>query len=72
MTELEKKKKMLELGRVKLARQEMEFKIEEKQVWRQAPTGKALTVRQNQGIHIKFATNSANGSFNIRLIFTVE
>lgn len=31
MTELEKKKKMLELGRVKLARQEMEFKIEEKQ-----------------------------------------
>lgn len=40
--------------------------------WRQTPTGKALTVRQNQGIHIKFATNSANGSFNIRLIFTVE
>lgn len=31
MTELEKKKKMLELGRVRLARQEMEFKIEEKQ-----------------------------------------
>lgn len=30
MTELEKKKKMLELGRVSLARQEMELKIEEK------------------------------------------
>lgn len=31
MTELEKKKKTLELSRVRLARQEMEFKIEEKQ-----------------------------------------
>jgi hypothetical protein len=40
--------------------------------WKQTPNGKALTIRQNQGLHIKFATNSTNGDFNIRLVFTVE
>lgn len=40
--------------------------------WRQTPNGKALTIRQNQGIHVKFATNSTNGSFTVRMIFTVE
>jgi hypothetical protein len=27
-------------------------------------------IRQNQGMHIRFATNSTAGSFNIRLVFT--
>lgn len=40
--------------------------------WKQTPNGKALTIRQNQGIHVKFATNSTAGSFNIRIIFTAE
>jgi len=40
--------------------------------WKQTPNGKALTIRQNQGLHIKFATNSANGSFTVRMIFTTE
>jgi hypothetical protein len=40
--------------------------------WKQTPNGKALTIRQNQGLHVKFATNSTAGAFNIRLIFTVE
>lgn len=40
--------------------------------WKQTPNGKALTIRQNQGLHIKFATNSVNGSFTVRLIFTTE
>jgi hypothetical protein len=38
----------------------------------QTPNGKALTIRQNQGIHIKFATNSTAGAFNLRIIFTTE
>lgn len=40
--------------------------------WSQTPNGKALTIRQNQGIHVKFATNSTAGEFNIRFVFTVE
>ncbi len=40
--------------------------------WKQTPNGKALTIRQNQGIHVKFATNSTAGAFNIRIVFTVE
>lgn len=40
--------------------------------WSQTPQGKALTIRQNQAVHIKFATNSTAGAFNIRLIFTTE
>lgn len=40
--------------------------------WEQTPNGKAITIRQNQGVHIKFATNSTAGAFNVRLIFTVE
>lgn len=40
--------------------------------WKQTPTGKALTIRQNQGLHVKFSTNSAAGAFNIRIIFTTE
>jgi hypothetical protein len=40
--------------------------------WKQTPNGKALTIRQNQGIHVKFATNSTAGSFTIRMIFTTE
>lgn len=40
--------------------------------WKQTPSGKALTIRQNQGIHVKFATNSTAGAFTIRLIFTTE
>lgn len=40
--------------------------------WSQTTGGKALTIRQNQGIHVKFATNSTAGEFNIRMIFTVE
>lgn len=38
----------------------------------QPPNGKALTIRQNQGVHIKFATNSTAGAFNLRIIFTTE
>lgn len=38
----------------------------------QASNCKGLTVRQNEGVHIKFATNSVNGAFTIRLIFTTE
>lgn len=40
--------------------------------WSQTQNGKALTVRQNQGIHVKFATNSTSGSFTLRMIFTTE
>jgi hypothetical protein len=40
--------------------------------WKQTPGCKALTIRQNQGIHIKFATNSTNGDFNLCLVFTTE
>ena len=40
--------------------------------WQQTANGKALTIRQNQGLHIKFATNSTAGAFNIRLVFTTE
>lgn len=40
--------------------------------WQQTSNAKALTVRQNQGIHVKFATNSTAGAFNIRFVFTVE
>ena len=40
--------------------------------WSQTMNGKALTIRQNQGIHVKFATNSTAGEFNIRFVFTVE
>lgn len=40
--------------------------------WQQTPNGKSLTIRQNQGIHVKFATNSTAGAFNIRIVFTVE
>ena len=40
--------------------------------WKQTPNGKALTIRQNQGIHLKFATNSTAGEFNIRFVFTTE
>lgn len=40
--------------------------------WKQTPNGKALTIRQNQGLHVKFATNSTAGAFNIRLVFTTE
>lgn len=40
--------------------------------WRQTPNGKALTIRQNQGVHIKFATNSTAGAFTLRIIFTTE
>lgn len=40
--------------------------------WKQTPNGKALTIRQGQGLHVKFATNSTAGAFNIRLVFTVE
>jgi hypothetical protein len=38
----------------------------------QQPYEKALTIRQNQGVHIKFATNSTAGSFDIQIVFTVE
>jgi len=40
--------------------------------WQQTANGKAFTVRQNQGLHVKFATNSTAGAFNIRLVFTTE
>lgn len=40
--------------------------------WKQTPNGKALTIRQNQGLHVKFSTNSTAGAFNIRLVFTTE
>ncbi len=40
--------------------------------WKQTPNGKALAIRQNQGLHVKFSTNSAAGAFNIRLVFTTE
>lgn len=39
--------------------------------FQQPVNGKGIVIRQNQGIHLKFATNSANGDFNIRFIFTV-
>lgn len=40
--------------------------------WKQTPSGKGLVVRQNQGIHVRFATNSTAGAFNLRLIFTIS
>lgn len=40
--------------------------------WSQTPNGKGLVVRQNQGIHVRFATNSTAGAFNLRFIFTTE
>lgn len=40
--------------------------------WKQTVNGKAIVLRQNQGAHLKFATNSTAGFFNVRLIFTVE
>lgn len=40
--------------------------------WRQTPNGKGLVIRQNQGVHIRFATNSTAGAFNLRFIFTTE
>lgn len=40
--------------------------------WKQTPSGKPITIRQNQGMHIRFATNSTAGEFNIRLTFTTE
>lgn len=40
--------------------------------WKQTPNGKAITLRQNQGAHLKFSTNSTAGTFNIRIIFTTE
>lgn len=39
--------------------------------WKQTPNGKGLVVRQNQGIHVRFATNSVAGEFNLRFVFTV-
>jgi len=40
--------------------------------WSQTPSGKGLVIRQNQGIHVRFATNSTAGAFNLRFIFTTE
>jgi hypothetical protein len=40
--------------------------------WKQTPSGKGLVIRQNQGVHVRFATNSAAGAFNLRFIFTTE
>jgi hypothetical protein len=40
--------------------------------WKQTPNGKGLVIRQNQGVHVRFATNSTAGAFNLRLIFTTE
>lgn len=40
--------------------------------WKQTPNGKGIVIRQNQGVHVKFATNSTAGAFNIRFIFTTE
>lgn len=40
--------------------------------WKQTEYGKPIVIRQNQGIHIKFTTNSTAGYFNIRLVFTTE
>ena len=40
--------------------------------WKQTPSGKPITLRQNQGAHVRFATNSTAGSFNLRFVFTTE
>lgn len=40
--------------------------------WKQTPSGKGLVLRQNQGAHVRFATNSTAGSFNLRFVFTTE
>lgn len=40
--------------------------------WKQTPSGKPITLRQNQGAHVRFATNSTAGAFNLRLVFTAE
>jgi len=40
--------------------------------WQQTTSGKGVVLRQNQGAHIKFATNSTAGFFNIRIVFTTE
>jgi hypothetical protein len=40
--------------------------------WKQTPSGKGLVIRQNQGVHVRFATNSTAGAFNLRFIFTTE
>jgi len=33
---------------------------------------KALTIRQNQGLHVRCATNTNTGIFTLRIVFTVE
>jgi hypothetical protein len=40
--------------------------------WRQTPSCKPITLRQNQGAHVRFATNSTAGAFNFRMVFTTE
>ena len=40
--------------------------------WKQSIAGKGIVVRQNEGVHIRFATNSTAGFFNLRFIFTAE
>lgn len=40
--------------------------------WNNARGIKPWTLRQNQGIHIKFATNSTAGAFDFEVVFTVE
>lgn len=41
-------------------------------VYRAEVNTKPITLRQNQGIHVKHITNSTAGSFNIIAVFTVE
>lgn len=41
-------------------------------LWSYDTPGKGLTLRPNEGIHLKFATNSTAGTWDIRFTFTQE
>lgn len=41
-------------------------------IWKYVPPGKGITLRAGQGIHLKFATNSNKGSWDMRVVFTQE
>jgi len=40
--------------------------------WERVEGGTSLAIRPGQGLHVKFATNSTAGAFNVRFVFTVE
>lgn len=40
--------------------------------WTSPSNTTPITLRQNQGLHVICATNTTNGQFNLRIVFTVE